>query len=353
MSDHDLNPDEVKWYYGTVLQGTQDLKTSACCIGDGSLAPSVKSALERVNDEVLARFYGCGSPLPPALENCTVLDLGCGSGRDVYVAAQLVGPGGHVIGVDMTEEQLTVARSNLSSQMQRFGYARPNVTFHLGRIENLALLGIADASVDVVISNCVLNLSPDKRAVFGEIFRILKPGGELFFSDVFAGRRVPERFLDDPVLRGECLAGAMYREDFRRLLRTFGCLDYRVVESRPLNLKRPEVERVIGMVDFHSVTIRAFKLSSLEDLCEDYGQVAIYHGTLADAPHFFDLDDHHRFHTGKPMLVCGNTASMIQETRYRSHFTVHGDRSTHYGPFDCASSHEKKEKESGVGGSCC
>ncbi|RMI04809.1 MAG: methyltransferase domain-containing protein, partial [Calditrichaeota bacterium] len=240
-------------------------------------------------------------------------------------------------------------------QTQRFGYGRPNVDFRHGYIEDLRAVGIEDNSVDVVISNCVINLSPDKPAVFSEIFRVLKPGGELYFSDVFAGRRVPEHLKDDPVLYGECLAGALYIEDFRRILREIGCLDYRVVSSRPLSLGDPEVEAKIGMVDFYSMTIRAFKLDSLEDICEDYGQVAIYNGKLPDSPHKFELDDHHIFYTGKPMLVCGNTASMLQETRFSRYFTVLGDRSTHFGPFDCkpAAQLVSSSTENSVGGSCC
>ena len=253
----------------------------------------------------------------------------------------------------MTEEQLEVARRNLPSQMNRFGYEKPNVDFRQGYIEDLKALDIAENSIDVVISNCVINLSPDKHAVFSEIFRVLKPGGELLFSDVFAGCRVPDRFHADPVLHGECLAGAMYREDFRRLLRDLGCLDHRVLSSRRIALSSPEVEAAIGMVDFYSVTVRAFKLDSLEDICEDYGQVAIYKGAIPEWPHFFDLDDHHRLVTHKPMLVCGNTAAMLQHTRYGAHFAVQGDRSIHFGPFNCSPAAAKVVANAGVGGSCC
>jgi arsenite methyltransferase len=339
-------------YYGTILRGSADLKTSACCCSDEDLSPRVKAALAEIADEVLSRFYGCGSPLPPLLEGCTVLDLGCGAGRDAFLASRLVGPQGRVIGLDMTEEQLAVAQRNLDGQMRRFGYREANVDFRQGFIEDLHGAGIEDGSVDLVISNCVINLSPDKPAVFSEIFRVLKPGGELYFSDVFAGRRVPKRFHSDPVLHGECLAGAMYREDFRRLLRELGCLDHRTMSSRRIALESPEIEAAIGMVDFYSVTVRAFKLE-LEDLCEDYGQVAVYHGTIPDWPHWLDLDDRHRLHTGKPMLVCGNTAAMLQDTRYGAHFAVSGDRSVHYGPFDCGSGAEKAAVDSGCGGACC
>jgi len=339
-------------YYGTILQGSADLKTSACCCSDEDLSPRIKAALAEIEDEVLSRFYGCGSPLPPLLEGCRVLDLGCGAGRDAFLASKLVGPQGRVIGLDMTEEQLAVAQCNLDAQMRRFGYGEANVEFRQGFIEDLRSAGIEDNSIDLVISNCVLNLSPDKRAVFSEIFRVLKSGGELCFSDIFAGRRVPDRFHSDPVLHGECLAGAMYREDFRRLLRELGCLDYRSMSSRRIVLESPEIEAAIGMIDFYSVTVRAFKLE-LEDLCEDYGQVAVYRGTIPDWPHWFDLDDHHRLHTGKPMLVCGNTAAMLQDTRYRTHFAVSGDRSVHYGPFDRGSGAEKAARETGRGGACC
>lgn len=341
----------VKDYYGRQLQGTADLRTSACC--DASQMPEwLKPLLARIHPEVMSRYYGCGLVCPPLLEGCRVLDLGCGSGRDVYVLSQLVGETGQVVGVDMTEEQLAVAERYRDHHRQAFGLSRDNVEFHLGYIEHLDALDLEDASFDVVVSNCVVNLSPDKETVLQHVHRLLKPGGELYFSDVFAGRRVPERFHGDPVLRGECLAGAMYTEDFRRMLRRVGCLDYRTMSSRRIALDSPEIETAIGMIDFHSVTVRAFKLD-LEDICEDYGQIAIYRGTIPDWPHWFDLDDHHRLHTGKPLLVCGNTAAMLQETRYAPHFEIIGDRSVHYGPFDCGSNTENATLEGSREGACC
>jgi SAM-dependent methyltransferase len=349
MTNKRFDRDALRDYYGKILQKTEDLKTSACCCTDETLSPSIKAALAEINDEVLSRFYGCGSPLPPLLEGCTVLDLGCGAGRDAYLASRLAGPTGRVIGLDMTEEQLTVARRNLESQMQAFGYSDANVDFRHGLIEDLKASGIENGSIDVVISNCVVNLSPDKHAVFSEIFRVLKPGGELFFADVFAGRRVPEELHADPVLHGECLAGAMYIEDFRRLMRDIGWPDFRVTAHRRIELGSADIQERIGMIDFYSRTIRAFKLAGLEDICEDYGQTAIYRGSIPECPHYFDLDDHHRLLTGKPMLVCGNTAAMLQKTRYAAHFNVHGDRSVHYGPFACGPAVDKDNP----GGACC
>ncbi|MEX2604668.1 MAG: methyltransferase domain-containing protein [Gracilimonas sp.] len=349
--DTNVKFNEVKEYYGKALQNKNDLKTSACCTTE-SLPNYQKEILNQIEDEILTRFYGCGSPIPLALKGKTVIDLGCGTGRDAFLVSKLVGPEGYVIGIDMTEEQLEVAKRNTDKQMACFGFDEPNVSFRTGYIEDLATAGIQDNSIDVVISNCVINLSPDKKQVFSEIFRVLKPGGELYFSDVYADRRIPDALENDPVLYGECLSGAMYIEDFRRLLRDFGCPDYRVVSQSQISLDNPEIEEKAGMINFYSMTIRAFKLESLEDICEDYGQVATYEGSIPHAPHHFVLDDHHTFETGKPMLVCGNTAAMLDETRYSDHFKITGDRSVHYGFFDCGDSISNAGEEN-IGESCC
>jgi arsenite methyltransferase len=328
------NISTIKDYYGKILGSKHDLQTNACCPPD-AFPSHLGAILEQINPEIIEKFYGCGSPIPPALKDCAVLDLGCGTGRDVYMVSALVGQGGRVIGVDMTDEQLEVARKHLDFQTRKFGFSHPNVEFKQGYIEYLHEMGLGDNSVDVVISNCVINLSPDKEAVFAEIFRVLKPGGELYFSDIFAGCRMPEHLQADPVLLGECLSGAMYIEDFRRLLRHLGCSDYRVVAKRKVTVNNPVIEAKLGLVDLYSMTVRAFKLDALEDICEDYGQVATYLGTIPECPHQFELDDHHLFKTGKPMLVCGNTAAMVEESRFGKHFKVTGDRRTHFGPFPC------------------
>ena len=326
--------DDVRRYYGTVLNSSSDLKTGACCPAE-AMPAALRVLLEDVHPEVRDRFYGCGSPLPPALEGVTVLDLGCGSGRDVYVLSRLVGPKGRVIGVDMTAEQLDVARRHRDWHAERYGYAASNVTFVEGYIEDLVACGIADASIDVVVSNCVLNLSPEKERVFAEILRVLKPGGELYFSDVFADRRIPETLRRDPLLLGECLSGALYTEDFRRLMQHKGCMDVRAVTQSPIPLLDPQIEAKIGMVNFRSITMRAFRLA-MEDRCEDYGQIATYRGSIPDLPHAFVLDDHHRFETGKPLRVCSNTFDMLARSRYAAHFMLAGDTTTHFGLFDCA-----------------
>ena len=324
----------VRSYYGETLQSNRDLRTTACCSLE-AMPEHLRSILAQLHPEVRDRFYGCGSPLPPALEGATVLDLGCGSGRDVYLLSKLVGEHGRVIGVDMTEQQLEVAERHREWHAQAFGHARSNVTLQLGDLAELAALGIADNSVDVVVSNCVLNLVPDKRRAFAEICRVLKPGGELYFSDVFIDRRLPRELLADPVLLGECLAGALYVEDFRRLLGELGVADARVCARSPIALTDAAIEQRIGFANFESITWRAFKLP-LEDRCEDYGQVATYLGSLPGQPHRFALDDHHLFESGRSVRVCGNTADMLSGSRYAAHFRIDGDKRRHFGLFDCA-----------------
>ena len=349
--------DSLQEYYGKVIHGINDLKTKACMCAPDAHSKEVRAVMPLIADEIMARFYGCGSPIPPFLDGKTILDLGCGSGRDVYIAAKLAGESGSAIGVDMTEEQLAVARTHEDVQRIRFGFNKSNVVFHRGFIEDLASLGIGDETVDVVISNCVINLSPSKETVLKEIYRVLKTGGEFFFSDVFADRRIPEAISADPVIRGECLGGAMYVEDFRRMMQKAGWADFRTMSLRYLSIDNKGIEEKAGFIQFSERTIRAFKLDNLEDICEDYGQVAYYNGGIAGYPHYFDLDDHHRFYTGKPMLVCGNTAAMLEQTRFAKAFRVVGDRSVHYGAFDCSGGNcsDKRSSESvpPASGSCC
>jgi SAM-dependent methyltransferase len=209
--------------------------------------------------------------------------------------------------------------------------------------------------VDLVISNCVINLSEDKEAVFREIFRVLKPGGELFFSDVFSLRRIPEELKKDKELLGECLSGALYVEDFRRLLIKLGYPDYRVYSEAPLIIdkKEKDVYQKIGMIPFTSMTVRAFKCD-FEDRCEEYGHVAYYLGTMDQAPHEFKLEEGKTFIKGLPLTVCGNSAQILTETRFSKHFKVVGDFKTHYGLF--SSSRDLVEggcADSDSGGGCC
>jgi len=323
---------ELKAYYGKVFA---DRITVGCGCSAVHLHPDMENALKEIAPELLDAPQGSCSPLPPDLEGRVVLDLGCGNGRTVFAAARLVGPAGRVIGVDMRGELLKAAEKHIPEHMEKFGYTETNVELMLGYPEDLRSLGITDNSVDVVVANEIINISTNKRAIFSEIFRVLKPGGELCFTTVLADRRLPARLADDSCVLMAGFAGAMYSEDFRRLLRELGCQDYRNISKQPVPLRKPGAADKVGLAGFTYRVVRTFKLP-LEDICEDYGQVAVYKGTMPGFPDAFPLDDHHLFIKDKPMLVCGNSGAMVEETRFGRHFVVTGDKSVHYGPFDCS-----------------
>jgi radical SAM/Cys-rich protein len=347
----------IRRYYGEVLQQSGDLQTDACCtVADMPLW--LRRALGNVHTEVLDRYYGCGLVAPEAVEGCTVVDLGCGSGRDVYVLAQLVGERGRVIGVDMTPEQVAVARKHQAWHAHRHGYAQPNTEIIEGFIEDLSAL--ADNSTDVVISNCVLNLSPDKPRVLREVFRILKPGGEFYFSDVYADRRLSWDIRRNEILWGECLAGALYWMDFLSLAKAVGFRDPRLVTDRVLAIGNQELAELLAPARFWSATWRLFKLDMLEPICEDFGQVVRYRGGIAEYDAGFHLDNHHYFEKGQSVKVCSNTWNMLKNTRFAGYFDFWGDEQVHFGAFaDCGSVAPFKSRHvSGAGeesgsGSCC
>ena len=327
-----MNIELSRKYYGEILGQSSDLKTDACCTIDRP-SPTILAALANVHDEVRSRYFGCGLVVPQAIEGARILDLGSGSGQDAYLLAQLVGVHGSVVGIDATREQLAVAERHLDWHRDRFGYATSNVRFVEGDIEMLDALGLPEAHFDVIVSNCVINLVADKAAVFAAAHRLLKPGGELYFSDVYADRRVPEALLHDPVLHGECLSGALYWGDFDRLAKAAGFLDPRLVTARPLGIGDPAIAAMLDGITYHSATYRLFKVDGLEPQCEDYGQAVRYRGTVAGAERMFELDSHHRIEAGRQFPVCGNTWKMLADTRFADHFEFFGDFSTHYGVF--------------------
>ena len=320
----------IKEYYGRTLQSSGDLKTDACCTLEETPA-WLSPLLANVHPDVSARYYGCGLIAPLALNGARILDLGSGSGRDAYALAQLAGPDGSVVGVDMTPEQLDVARGALDWHAERFGYA--NVSFIEGDIEDLGALGLEPGSFDVVISNCVINLVADKEAVFRAVHALLKPGGEFYFADVYADRRLSDELRDDPQAHGECLGGALYWNDFLTFAKRAGFADPRLVADRPLTISNAALAEKTAPAEFHSATYRLFRIDDLESACEDYGQAVIYKGGLPNSERAFMLDSHHFIERGRIFPVCGNTYRMLNESRFAPWFDFIGDTSTHYGIF--------------------
>lgn len=352
-----MNVEVVKEYYGKVLKGSKDLQTSACCDG-GGVPGYLETAIANVHEEVRSKYYGCGIVIPAALKGCNVLDLGSGSGRDVYLISQLVGSEGSVVGVDMTDEQLATAETHKDWHMGQFGYAKPNVRFLKGYLEKLDELDLEPGTFDVVVSNCVINLCVDKLAVLRGAHRLLRPGGEIYFADVYCDRRLPDAVRADPLLYGECLGGALYWNDFLPMAKQAGFLDPRLVTSRPIAIENEAMRRKLGQARFFSATYRLFKLDDLEPACEDYGQAVVYRGGVPEQDLAFELDGHHVIERGKVFPVCGNTWRMLADTRFHPYFDFVGDFSTHYGIFaDCGTSLPFNETAPAQGGetksSCC
>jgi SAM-dependent methyltransferase len=333
IMEMNLKHNEIQAYYGKTLENSSDLKTNACCTLQ---APPrhIQEVISEIHDEVKNKYYGCGLTIPFELEGLRILDIGSGSGRDCFIASKLVGENGEVIGVDMTDEQLEVANAYVDYHTEKFGYRKSNVKFVKGNIDNLDDLNLEKESFDLVISNCVINLSLDKKKLLESIYKLLKPGGEMYFSDVYSDRRIGIDLQNDPVLWGECLSGALYWNDLLKYSKSVGFTDPRVVENHPIGIENAEIEAKIGGIKFFSVTYRLFKINGLEEDCEDYGQAVRYKGSVIGQPHSYDLDDHHHFPKGKMMPVCGNTFRMLSDTRLAKHFECFGTWETHFGIFE-------------------
>jgi len=242
----------VRERYGKIAEEQVPGITASCapaqssCCGSGDDTLTAESNLISMYDidvaglpeEVTDLSLGCGDPVTiAALEpGQTVLDLGSGGGIDCFLAAKQVGPSGMVIGVDMTPAMLDRARANKAKM------GATNVDFRLGEIEHLP---VADQSVDVVISNCVINLSPDKPQVFREAFRVLKPGGKLAVSDIVTDGPLPQVIKDNLSAWAGCVAGAMDVADYVAAIESAG---FHRVDVQPVNWQQ---EAVIEAVDQH------------------------------------------------------------------------------------------------------
>jgi arsenite methyltransferase len=317
--------------------GAQAAEAKLCCPVDYNT-----EYLKVIPQEVIERDYGCGDPSKYLREGETVLDLGSGTGKICFIAAQVVGPKGKVIGVDMTDEMLEVARTNAPIVAERIGYA--NVEFRKGRIQDLALSIdlldaelrrrpisdaasflaadelaqelrvksplIANESIDVVVSNCVLNLveAHAKRQLFEEIFRVLRIGGRAVISDIVSDEEVPEHLQNDPELWSGCISGALTEEGFVAAFTAAGFYGVQI-------LKRDEQPwQTVEGIEFRSVTIEAFK--GKQGPCVERNQAVIYKGPFKEV---LD-DDNHRMERGKRYAVCDKTYNIYRKAPYSTSF---------------------------------
>jgi len=242
MAERDQIEAAVRDHYAAIARGASECCTATT--GDEGKAFGAgryeRAALEDLPEEAVAASIGCADPVALAeLETGeVVVDLGSGGGIDVLLAARRVGPTGYVYGIDMTREMLELARANQAKA------AVTNVEFREGHIEALPL---PDACADVVVSNCVVNLSPDKSAVFAEAHRVLRPGGRVAIADLVADRELSVAERDDLVSWAECLAGAVTREAYAAGLNAAGLGDVRIEDSH------------VAAEGFTSVLVRAVK----------------------------------------------------------------------------------------------
>jgi len=218
-----------------------------------------RKLLEVLPDELIERDYGCGDPSRFVREGETVLDLGSGGGKICYIASQIVGPQGRVIGIDMNEDMLALASKHQRAIVGRIGW--DNVTFHRGRIQDLSM--IATGSIDVVLSNCVLNLvnEADREQLFREVFRVLRSGGRAAISDIVSSRPVPAELKADPTLWSGCISGAFEEQAF---LHAFSASGFSHVQ---LAARQEEPWTVVEGIEFRSVTVQAMKGDASDSCC--------------------------------------------------------------------------------------
>lgn len=275
--------------------------------------------IEHIPAEVIERFYGCGSPVDVAEIRAgeTTLDLGSGAGIDVFVAAKKVGPSGRAIGVDMTDNMLEVARAAGPKVAVNLGWDA--VEFHKGYLEEIP---VADETADLVTSNCVINLSPDKRRVFSEMWRVLRDHGRIVVADIVAEEEVPTHQRQDPRLWGECISGALTEEAFLAYLEQAGFYGVQIL--------RKSFWKEVEGYRFHSVTVRGYKFAK-KDGCVYLGHQAVYAGPFKGVAD----EEGHWFPRGVPVEICTDTAAKLDRPPYAGLFVVTGPGSTAAADFTC------------------
>ncbi|XP_047449905.1 arsenite methyltransferase isoform X2 [Mugil cephalus] len=320
MATSDDVRENVKQYYGKRMETSSDLQTSASsCSMPRSVPRSVTEALSLVHPEVTKRFFGCGLPFPAKLEGCRVLDLGSGSGRDCFAFSKLVGPSGHVTGIDMTTELITVSRQYVEYHQKKFGYEKPNVSFVQGYMEKLGEAGIQSDSIDVVLSNCVICLCPDKRAVLQQAYNVLKEGGELYFSDMYASSVIPDHLKQDPVLWGEGMGGSLFWRDLISLAQDIGFSTPLLVSASLIVVHNSELKAKAGDISYVSGTYRLFKPPKSPVATK---ATVTYKGTVADFPDQLKFDSSHCFKKDEAVEVDAEMATILQSSRFNSDFEI-------------------------------
>ncbi|XP_069756287.1 arsenite methyltransferase-like isoform X1 [Narcine bancroftii] len=311
--------EKVKDYYGKKMKKTEDLLLNVCVPPAKPIPKYVQDALKDVHEEVTSRYFGCGLVVPECLENCWILDLGSGSGQDCYMLSKLVGEKGRVIGIDMTEEQIQVAKKFINYHTQKFGFSKPNVEFIHGYIEKLGDVGLKDNSFDVVISNCVINLSPDKPAVLREAYRVLKDGGEMYFSDIYADRELPKAVRTHKVLWGEGLGGALWWKELFNIAKEVGFSAPRLICASQFPVANKELEEMIGDCKFVSATYRLFKIpaGAPREKCH-----VTYNGSITGCREKLDFDITHTFNEGETIVVDEEMAAVLKTSRFADKFTI-------------------------------
>lgn len=313
---------------------SQAAETALCCP-----VQYQSQYLEVLPQELIERDYGCGDPSRDVQAGETVLDLGSGGGKVCYIASQIVGQAGQVIGVDMNDDMLALAREHQPTISERVGW--DNVRFYKARIQDLALdlnrlenhlqenpvksttdwldvqrwaarqrqedPMIADDTIDVVISNCVLNLveTSDRRQMFAEIFRVLKRGGRAVISDIVCDEPVPEHLQANAELWSGCISGAFVEDEFLEAFAAAGFYGMEIVA------RQSEPWAVVEGIEFRSLTVRAYK--GKEGPCLDHGQAVIYQGpwkTVED-------DDGHVLRRGERMAVCKKNFQIYTRPPYQ------------------------------------
>jgi SAM-dependent methyltransferase len=313
--------------------GAQAAEAALCCPVDYD-----PQYLDAIPAEVLERDYGCGDPTPYVRPGETVLDLGAGGGKVCFIAAQIVGPQGRVIGVDCNRDMLALARRHQRSVAERLGYA--NVQFRCGLIQDLLLdldllaeelacqpitdqwswLAVRsiedrlrrqqplvpDESVDCILSNCVMNLvrPADRKQLFAEMFRVLRRHGRVAISDIVADEDVPDHLQRDPRLWSGCISGAFREDDFLRAFEEEGFHGIEVVK------RQREPWRTLEGIEFRSMTVVAYK--GKQGPCLERNQALIYRGPFKKV----EDDDGHVFPRGQRMAVCDKTFHLLQQAPY-------------------------------------